>query len=151
VLRPQETAHLGVEAFCRLDVDHVTDPRDDHESRTRDLGVKVLRYVQRRTRIFLAVQQQRRHVDALKDVAKICFGKRTRRRPQPGRMELGDVRRDLPDEFRRGRLREQRRDQGAHQLIRRQLGLPKGLLEALIDDLGGKRAGPPRIGRRQHQ
>src|SRR6266516_5230979 len=148
---PQEAAHLGSEALCRLDVAHMPDSGHHHQARRWDLGVEILSHTQRGTYILVAVQQQGRHVDAWKHIAEILIGERVKEHLLSGRMELGQERHDLVDQLRRCRFREHGRAPLACPLLGWQVECPQDVLEALFDYLGWQGAGPPGIDRSQDQ
>lgn len=107
----------------------MTDARQENKPRAWDRGVKLLA-TSSGAHILVAVQQQRRDVDAGQDVAQIRLCKRPRHRPQPGRMKLGHTRDELIDQLRRRRCREQRRGHGAYELTGWQIGQLQDLLQA---------------------
>src|SRR5262245_24392110 len=66
-------------------------------------------------------------------------------------MELKHARRELIDQRLWSIRREEGRDHLSYQLLGGQIGELQGLLQTELDNLGGERAGPPRVRGYQHQ
>ena len=82
-----------------------------------------LGHVSGRTLIGVAVQQQRRDVDARQHVTQIRFREGSSHGAHTGRMKVTHDRGGLLDDSCRDRVGEQSRQPLGHQLIRREVGL----------------------------
>jgi len=86
--------------------------------------MEILGDIQRGASVSVAVQKQRRDVDARKDISQVRSGEGGRDGAHSRRMKVTRNRDCLVDQLRRGRVREDLPDESRHPLTGREVEFP---------------------------